>query len=279
MKSPMSCSCELSLTVFYLLTFQVRASVSNIDDPDMPVLTIRMWVISLVLTTLAGGANMFFIFRYPAPSISPTIVVLIAWPLGKLMAATLPIRTFYLPSWLGEYAFSLNPGVYNIKEHTLTSIMSNVAIGQAYSLNTIIAQDSPEFYNDPRPIIFGILFTISSQVIGFSLAGMCRRFLVWPASMIWPQNLVTATILNTLHAEEDGMDGTMTRFRFFTWVGIGAFFFYFLPGFLFQALSVFSWVCWIWPSESPYTHSSSANFWLDLLLISFFCPVFFQQRA
>lgn len=28
---------------------EVRASVSNIDDPEMPALTIRMWFVGLVL--------------------------------------------------------------------------------------------------------------------------------------------------------------------------------------------------------------------------------------
>jgi hypothetical protein len=32
---------------------EVRASVSNIDDPDMPVLTLRMWLIGLVLSLTA----------------------------------------------------------------------------------------------------------------------------------------------------------------------------------------------------------------------------------
>ena len=33
---------------------EVRASVSNIDVPEMPVLTFRMWVIGLVLCMIAG---------------------------------------------------------------------------------------------------------------------------------------------------------------------------------------------------------------------------------
>lgn len=179
------------------------------------------------------------------PSSAPSRLV--AYPLGKLMAKVLPMRTFTTPRWLGSFEFSLNPGAFNIKEHTLISIMANVAIGQAYALNVIIVQDSPMFYNDPRPTGFGILLVLTTQTIGFGLAGVCRRFLVWPASMIWPQNLVIATILNTFHAEEDGRDGTMSRFRFFSMAAIGAFFYYFIPGFLFQALSYMNWVCWIFP--------------------------------
>lgn len=248
---------------------EVRASVSNIDDTEMPVNTIRMWFISFLLTTLASGANMFFSLRYPAPTFTSTIVLLVAYPIGKLLAATMPIRVWTLPRWLGGAEFSLNPGIYNIKEHALTSIMASIAVFTAYSFNVIIVQDSPRFYGEPRPVGFEILFVLSAQTIGFGLAGMCRRFLVWPASMIWPQNLVQATILNTLHAEEDGTDGSMTRFRFFSIVSIGAFFFYFVPGYLFTALSFFNWVCWIWPRSIPVNLVFGTARGLGLSVITF----------
>lgn len=230
---------------------EVRASVSNIDDTEMPVNTLRMWFISFLLTIVAAGANMFFSLRYPAPTFTSTIVLLVAYPIGKLLAAVMPIRVWTLPRWLGGAEFSLNPGIYNIKEHALTSIMASIAIVTAYSFNVVIVQDSERYYGEPKPIGFDILFVLSAQTIGFGLAGMCRRFLVWPASMIWPQNLVQATILNTLHAEEDSTEGSMTRFRFFTVMSIAAFFFYFVPGYLFTALSFFNWICWIWPTNMP----------------------------
>lgn len=33
---------------------EVRASVSNIDDPDMPSMTIRMWFVGLFLCMTSG---------------------------------------------------------------------------------------------------------------------------------------------------------------------------------------------------------------------------------
>ena len=33
---------------------EVRASVSNIDDPEMPAMTVRMWIIGLILTLASG---------------------------------------------------------------------------------------------------------------------------------------------------------------------------------------------------------------------------------
>ena len=44
---------------------EVRASVSNTDDPDMPILTFRMWVIGIFLTVGSAAINTFFNFRKP----------------------------------------------------------------------------------------------------------------------------------------------------------------------------------------------------------------------
>ena len=230
---------------------EVRASVSNIDDPNMPANTFRLWFLGLLVCTVAGAANTFFNFRYPAPQLSPLLILLVVYPMGKVCAAILPRRTFKMPRWLGSSQFTLNPGYFNVKEHSAIAQMANVSIVQGYAINAIVVQDSPRFYNDPRPIGFAILFALSSVCWSFGLAGFCKRFLVWPASMIWPQNLIVCTVLNTLHAEEDGQDGRMTRFKYFCLVLIGAFCWNFVPQFLFMALSTFNWVCWIAPAN-PY---------------------------
>ena len=44
---------------------EVRASVSNIDDPEMPCLTFRSWFVGIVFCTACGMANTFFQLRYP----------------------------------------------------------------------------------------------------------------------------------------------------------------------------------------------------------------------
>lgn len=207
---------------------EVRASVSNIDDPDMPALTIRMWSIGLVLCLASNAANTFFNFRYPAPSIVPLTLLLISYPIGKLMAYTLPITTYRLPRWLGGLEFSFNPGPWNVKEHVLVFIMANVAVGPAYALNLIVVAEKN--YGMTISFGFSICILLATQLTGFGLAGMTRRFLVWPASMVWPQNLVVCTMLNTLHAEDDDGNGGTSRFRYFMYVMCGAFIFYFLPG-------------------------------------------------
>jgi len=72
------------------------------------------------------------------------------------------------------------------------------------------------------------LLVMSTQLIGFSIGGICKRFLVAPPSMIWPVNLVTAALFNTLHAQETAgthSRGGISRERFFFYVFAGYFFY------------------------------------------------------
>ncbi|KAG9036498.1 hypothetical protein FRB95_008796 [Tulasnella sp. JGI-2019a] len=231
---------------------EVRASVSNVDDPEMPVMTFRMWFLGITLCTIGSALNMFFNFRYPTPYVAPLILLLLAHPLGKLFAFILPIQVWTLWSWIpvwGGQEVSLNPGPFNIKEHVLIFIMANVSINPAYAMNVIVA--SEKYYNYNLGLSFTILLMLATQLTGFGLSGACRRFLVWPASLIWPANLVTCTLLNTLHAEDDEIEegGGITRYKFFMIATSAAFIYYFIPGFLFQALSTFSFICWIKPNN------------------------------
>ncbi|KAJ7189563.1 OPT oligopeptide transporter protein-domain-containing protein [Mycena pura] len=242
---------------------EVRASVSNIDDPDMPTLTFRMWFVGLFLCTLSSSLNVFFNFRSPAPTVVPLALLLIAYPIGKFLAYVLPITTYRFRS----FEFSLNPGPWNIKEHVLVFIMANVAVGNPYALNAIVVS---EFYYDMKVgYWFALVLVLATQLTGFGLAGVCRRFLVWPASMVWPQNLVACTLLNTLHAEDDEGTGGITRYRYYVLVATGAFFFFFLPGFLFEALSVFSFVCWAAPNNVPVNQLFGVSSGLGMSVVTF----------
>ncbi|TIB67791.1 hypothetical protein E3Q24_04023 [Wallemia mellicola] len=227
---------------------EVRASVSNTDDPDIPTLTLRVWLIGGIFCAIAAAVNTVFNFRLPAPTITPIVIQLITYPAGKFLAYILPMDLYTMPRWLGGKSFTLNPGPFNIKEHTLITIMANVSVSPAYAMNVTVVTEM--FYGHKLGAGFDILLFVSSQCIGFGLAGFCRRFVVWPASLLWPQCLVVCTLLNTLHAEDDENDGSISRFKFFIIAGVSAAIWYFVPGFLFKALSWFSWICWIWP-RSP----------------------------
>ena len=70
--------------------------------------------------------------------------------------------------------------------------------------------------------------------------------------LVWPANLVNAALFNTLHSQRYagmGTRGGISRERFFTYGFLASCAWYFFPGYIFQALSVFSWVTWIAPNN------------------------------
>lgn len=233
--------------------------------PSLPFLPPRLSQFFCSIAPLSA-LNIFFNFRSPAPIVVPIVLLLVAHPLGKFLSYSLPITIYRLPRVLGGAQFSLNPGPWNIKEHVLVFIMTNVSVGPAYALNAVVVAEF--FYELSLGFWFSVVLILATQLTGFGLAGLCRRFLVWPASMVWPQNLMTCTLLNTLHAEEDENAG-IGRFRFFMYVFTGSFFFFFLPGYLFQALSMFSWICWIAPNNVPLNQVFGVASGLGMSVLTF----------
>ncbi|PKC61974.1 OPT superfamily oligopeptide transporter [Rhizophagus irregularis] len=102
------------------------------------------------------------------------------------LARVLPTRKFQILRW----SFSLNPGPFNIKEHVCIFVVTGAGGGSAYA--TLFYHHSINFGQ-------GFLLLMSTQIIGYGFAGFFRKYLVHPPSMIWPSNLVIASMYNTLH--------------------------------------------------------------------------------
>lgn len=108
--------------------------------------------------------------------------------------------------------------------------------------------------------------------IGFSIGGIAKRFLVAPPSMIWPANLVTCALFNTLHSQQYsgmGTRGGISRERFFTFAFLGSLVWYFFPGYIFQALGFFNWVCWAAPDNIVVNQLFGYYSGLGMSLITF----------
>ncbi|KAJ7596526.1 OPT oligopeptide transporter [Mycena floridula] len=222
---------------------EVRSAVSNTDDPSMPAATLRAWIIGLVLAMAISGTNQLFIFRFPSVDLTGIVAQLIAYPIGRAAAAYLPRCKIF--------GIEVNPGPFSIKEHVLITIMASVGSGSAYATGVLAVQKV--YYKHSYSFAYQWFLVMSTQLIGFSMGGIAHRVLVAPASMIWPSNLVTCSLFNTLHSSSlpgIGARGGLSRERFFWYAFAGSFVWYFFPGYLFQALSYFSWVTWIWP-DSP----------------------------
>lgn len=222
---------------------EVRGAVPSSDDPSMPQSTIRAWVLGFILTTIGCGMNLLFSLHSPSFSITTYVTSILAWPLGRAWEKVMPnVKIF---------GVSLNPGPFNIKEHTLITIMGNVSLsgGAAYATDIFLVQN--KFYGSDFGWGFEVVSIWATQCIGFALGGIARRILVYPASAIWPLNLVTTVFLTNMHKNENHVANgwKISRLAFFSIVFVGSFVYYWFPGLIFPALSNFSWITWIKPNN------------------------------
>lgn len=99
--------------------------------------------------------------------------------------------------------------------------------------------------------MYQVLLILSTQILGYSLAGITRRYLVRPSSMIWPSTLVSTAMFTALHKDENkpANGWTIAPRKFFARVFLGSVAFYFLPGLLFPALSYFNVITWFAPKN------------------------------
>jgi len=239
-----------------------------------------MWFLGILFTCVVTGLNQFFGTRCKSPSnlilqnlilesdpsvyITGIVVQLVSLPFGKLLERILPTYEF---NTFG-YRWTLNPGPFTIKEHVCITIMANLTVSGAYATDIIASQIF--FYNQQLTYGYKILLVLGSQVLGFSLGGMLRQFVVWPSSMIWPGALVNSALFNTLHKNYGRRDrGHMTRERFFILVVVGSFVWYWVPGYLFTALSVFNWACWIAPNNVVVNALFGTNTGLGMGILTF----------
>ena len=246
---------------------EVRAAVRNYDQ-ELPCNTIRAWTIGLTLVVLGASMNTLFSLRQPSITIGALIAQVVAYPLGHVWARVMPSRQF---STFG-YRWSLNPGPFNVKEHGIIVVMASVSFSVAYATDIILAQKI--FYKQDFGVPFQLMLTISSQSVGYGIAGIMRKFLVYPASMIWPGTLVSVTLMNAMYEKNDRLDptvlgGNMPRYKWFGLVTLGAFLYYFIPGHFAKFLSVFAFPTWLAPNNVVVNQLFGGVTGLSLIPITF----------
>ncbi|KAF7560314.1 hypothetical protein G7046_g3837 [Stylonectria norvegica] len=228
---------------------EVRANVPNTDDPSMPVNTLRMWFLGVLFTIVGTAINQFFSMRYPGVTISSLVAQLLSYPVGCAVARLLPVKKIRV---FGRWTLVLNPDHhFNIKEHAVITVMSNLSFGPSWATDIIQAQKASAFYGRYTPVGYQLLLALSMQLFGLGMAGMSYRFIVEPPHMIWPSTLANAALFQTLHGRANPLaDGwKITRYRFFLYVFAGSFFWYWLPGYIFTGLSTFAFICWAAPNN------------------------------
>jgi hypothetical protein len=97
-----------------------------------------------------------------------------------------------------------------MKEHAASVIMASAASVSAVSTQAIAAQKL--YYGGYPNQGAAVFLTISSQLIGYGLAGMMRGTLLFPTKMFYPANLPITTVLETLHRDRSAHKKRMKVF-------------------------------------------------------------------
>ncbi|CAF1050201.1 unnamed protein product [Didymodactylos carnosus] len=223
---------------------EIAGIIPNKDDPDMLCFTFRSFSIGLCCIVLICTVDRFFIYRTKQYNIPLSFLLLFVYAIGILMAKCLPGKHL---KWKN---ISLNSGQFSVKEHAIIFIMMLISSRSTDAIDIIVVKSA--YLDQNTPFVWGFLFVLSAQSMGYGTAGVLRRFLVWPPAMVWPSNLPVISLLRTLHEKETTTTIrwlNLTRIKFFFLILSFQAIYYWFPGFIMPVLCAFSWMCMIKPKS------------------------------
>ncbi|KAJ8079376.1 hypothetical protein PM082_021881 [Marasmius tenuissimus] len=170
--------------------------ISLEDDPSLPCLTFRTWILGIGLSCFGAVLGQIFYFRPQTIFVSPLFLQIIAYILGIGLEVIIPgpgnefsrLKTRDTPFWR-----FFNPGPFNLKEHVAITIFASTASESALAIS-IFAADSL-FYN----ISVSYRSDTRNQLLGYGLGGLMRSFLVYPTYIVFPNLLPTVQLFDALH--------------------------------------------------------------------------------
>lgn len=182
------------------------------------------------------------------------------------MAALLPTRVFSLFGW----QFTLNPGPFNQKEHSIVAIMASLTTAfDNGSLASDVYVAFDKFLGIPISVGYKFMFLLATQALSFGIVGLFHQFLVEPAFCVWPAVLPTCSLLHTFHDQQfqdKVVNGwKINRMKFFWIVLLCGSLYQFVPGYLFTGLTTFAWITWIVPNNVTVNQVFGATQGMDLL--------------
>jgi hypothetical protein len=161
----------------------VRRIVSFEDDPTLPTLTFRYFVLTLLFVIPGAFLSQMSHYRTNYAPYSIFFVQICSNYLGQWMAAVLPPVQVKIPfTGLG---FNLNPGPFSVKEHVLITI--SAASGATYNLAFMPVSIASLFFNETINPAIAIFFMWSVVITGYSFAAISRQFLLYDPQYPWFQ--------------------------------------------------------------------------------------------
>ncbi|KAK9467165.1 OPT oligopeptide transporter protein-domain-containing protein [Lipomyces arxii] len=238
---------EATLIKYHSPYPEVRAVCDPTDDPTMPCETIRAYFLGVIWVAIGAFVNEVFDERQPTLVLEATVLQLLLYPCGKLLQYTVPDWGFNFRG----VRHTLNPGPWTYKEQMFSTVMVTVGSSSSNFMGYVLTMRLDRFFGRSWVNFgFSFLMNFSTQFFGFGLAGILRRWCVYPVKSVWPTVLPTLALNRALLMPEkkSTINGwTVSRYRFFLYVFAASFVYFWIPSVLFSALSTFNWMTWIAP--------------------------------
>ncbi|KAK1926882.1 hypothetical protein DB88DRAFT_475907 [Papiliotrema laurentii] len=224
------------------------------ESTATPANTLRMWVLTLCITTVISGVDALFQLRYPTVTVSNVVAILVSWPLGVAWHRFLPKVS--IPVGFGNYV-DLNPGPFTRKEHACVLMFTNVCIATGLT-NTLVVEQVHYFNVD---IGVGRVFYLNlvCYLISWGWMGLAENVLIKPPNVAWPGVLGQIALISTV--DQFGKKSTdnkigrgawgMSRMSMFAIVAGASFVYYWISGFVFTALAyIGAFISWANPDNA-----------------------------
>jgi OPT family small oligopeptide transporter len=159
----------------------------------------------MALSGFGAALATIFLFKPQSMAVSVIFLTVISYVAGHAMSVTIPTK--------GLIGRLFNPHTFNSKEHLAIVVMASSASGAALATEVLAAQKL--YYNVVPNTAVAIMLLLSSQLLGYGMAGVLRKSLVYPTKMLWPLVLPLNSLIETLHR-----DRKEVKFNFF-WIVFG----------------------------------------------------------
>ena len=159
----------------------VRRVVSLTDDPTLPTLTFRYFVLTIFFVVPGAFLSMMSHFRTTYAPYSVFFVQIASSYAGVWLADLLPARTVMVP--FTSWSFSLNPGPFSVKEHVLITI--SAASGATHNLGYAPVSMAELYFDQKVHPAVAIFFMWGIVWTGYSFAAIARQFLIYDPQYPW----------------------------------------------------------------------------------------------
>lgn len=213
--------------------------ISVEDDPSLNPWTFRSFFIGLGLSCFGGVLAEIYYFKPQTVLVSLMFLAIISYVLGIAMETFIPTRGWF------RY---LNPGPFNKKENAFIVIMSSAAANSALGTEVLAVQRL--YYNITPNAAASIFLLFSSQLIGYGIAGLMRRILLYPSKMLYPGTLPLVAMFDAWY--EKGA-ANRKKLKLFTIAFFVIFFWELVPEWIFPLLTGFSIFCLADQNNADFT--------------------------